>query len=39
MSSQDQSSAESIPMKSAISDLAKQISHLVVAQADSSVFH
>ena len=37
MSSSNQSSEVPIPMQSAISDLAKQISHLTVAQANSGV--
>ena len=37
MSSSNQSSEARTPMQSAISDLAKQISHLAVAQADSGV--
>ena len=37
MSSSNQSSEAPTPMQSAISDLAKQISHLAVAQADSGV--
>ena len=37
MKSSNQSSEAPSPMQSVISDLAKQISHLAVAQADSGV--
>ena len=39
MSSSNQSSEAPSPMQSAISDLAKQISHLAMAQAHSDVQH